>query len=237
MSEILVRCRNQDAQKKEFAMNCHRIFEYGLLVFYTALPVTAYSGASDSTSSDRKPGIGELRTDGKGIQQVWVVPGAFQMGTSDSEAAAVRDQNPPAFVVGELPSERPKHLVRITHGYWIDKYEVTYAAFQAFVADSGYCRTEYWSDEGKAWLAKQNPTAVPFATGREAANQPRVNITWYEAEAYAHWRGGRLPTEAEWEFAARSPHSFIYPWGNIYDTLKAKSRIFAMTRRVLQPAR
>lgn len=202
-------------------MNWTRRFKYGLMFLMTASSIVACNNADESTSSHQERAAGELRTDKKGIQQVWVVPDTFQMGTSDSEATAVRNQNPPAFVIGELPSEQPKHLVRITQGYWIDKYEITYGAFQAFADDSGYYKTEFWSDDGKAWLAEQNLTRLPFTTGREVANQPRVNVTWYEAEAYSHWRGGRLPTEAEWEFGARGPHSLIYPWGNTFDTLKA----------------
>jgi formylglycine-generating enzyme required for sulfatase activity len=164
---------------------------------------------------------GELRTDGKGIQQVWAAPDTFQMGTSEAEAAEIKALHPPAFVIGELPSEQPKHLVRLTTGYWIDKYEVTNAAFQTFVDDSGYYKQEFWSEEGKKWLHRQTVGNLPYHAGQLVPDCPRVNVTWYEAEAYATWRGGRLPTEAEWEFAARGPKSPIYPWGNTFDAAKA----------------
>ncbi|TVR20152.1 MAG: ergothioneine biosynthesis protein EgtB, partial [Anaerolineaceae bacterium] len=49
------------------------------------------------------------------------------------------------------------------------------------------------------------------------ANQPVVGVLWYEAMAYAEWRGCRLPTEAEWEYSARGPNSLIYPWGDEFD--------------------
>ena len=53
----------------------------------------------------------------------------------------------------------------------------------------------------------------PMLRGYDDPRQPRVKITWYEAQAYAAWRGGKLPTEAQWEWAARGPDSLRYPWG------------------------
>ncbi len=107
--------------------------------------------------------------------------------------------------------------MELTRGYWIDKYEVTNKAFQAFVEAGGYTTRSYWSEAGWAWLSRQSTGSLPrFCLGNIPEN-PAACITWYEAEAYAAWRGGRLPTEAEWEYAARGPQSLAYPWGNEFE--------------------
>ncbi len=160
---------------------------------------------------------GETRIDPQGIEQVWVPAGSFLMGTDD-----VTSLEPPSWAMRELESEQPEHEVRITRGYWIDKYEVTNAAFQAFVEGGGYLTEEYWSEEGWQWLGQQNIDRLPRqCISEEIPDHPRVCVTWYEAEAYSRWRGGRLPTEAEREYAARGPESLIYPWGNSFDSAKA----------------
>ena len=166
---------------------------------------------------------GTTRTDSKGIEQAWVPAGSFLMGTSDDEADAVRDLDPPFWVKGELRSEQPQHEVRLTSGFWIDKYEVTNSAFQAFVDDGGYLKQDYWSEDGRKWLEGKSSSSIPVscANEEEEPDHPRVCVTWYEAEAYARWRGGQLPTEAQWEYAARGPQSLIYPWGNTIDSSKA----------------
>ena len=163
------------------------------------------------------PDPGEIQMDAHGIEQVWVPSGSFRMGTADVSAL-----EPPYWAKRELESEQPQHEVFLSSGYWIDKYEVTNEAYQAFVDDNGYLTEEYWSEEGWTWLKQQNVEQLPIKCVQpEIADHPRVCVTWYEAEAYAHWRGGRLPTEAEWEYAARGPKSLVYPWGNIFDPHKA----------------
>jgi formylglycine-generating enzyme required for sulfatase activity len=160
---------------------------------------------------------GQERTDAFGIAQVWVPAGTFTMGTDAKAIAALTAKDPPAWVASEFPSEQPAHKVTLSHGYWIDQTEVTMAAFKAFVDAGGYANQALWSDDGWAWLATKDASRLPLHCNGDAPQLPRMCLTWFEAEAYTRWRGGRLPTEAEWEFAARGPKSTVYPWGNTFD--------------------
>ncbi len=128
----------------------------------------------------------------------------------------------PPWATIELPAEMPRHEVRISKGFWIDRCETTNREFRAFMDDKGYQTRENWSQKGWAWLQGQAAGSLPVkCVEDEAADRPRVCVTWYEAEAYAKWRKGRLPYEAEWEYAARGPESLLYPWGNEFDPAKA----------------
>ena len=165
--------------------------------------------------------VGQSRIDSRGIEQVWVPAGSFRMGTADAEIPGVKALNPPRFVLGELASEQPQHDVRITQGYWIDKYEVTNEAISAFVGDGGYRNRSHWTEAGWEWLAGKPVEKLPKDCEGNAPGNPAACVTWYEADAYARWRGGRLPSEAEWEFAARGSKSLVYPWGNVFDSNRA----------------
>jgi formylglycine-generating enzyme required for sulfatase activity len=88
--------------------------------------------------------------------------------------------------------ELPAHRVCISAPFWIDKYEVSQAQFRSF--DGRQERT-------------------PMFQGDDL---PLETVTWFEAQAYCTVRGGRLPSEAEWEYAARGPDSLTYPWGNTF---------------------
>jgi formylglycine-generating enzyme required for sulfatase activity len=119
---------------------------------------------------------------------VHVPAGDFCMGSRDSDASADND-------------EKPLHSVKLDE-FWIDKYEVTNADFAQFVEDTGY-----QTDAEKEGLSK---------TWRDAAedrdNHPVVYVSWNDAVAYCQWLGKRLPTEAEWEKAARGTDDRIWPW-------------------------
>ena len=164
---------------------------------------------------------GQPRTDLFGIEQVWVPAGTFTMGTDAKAIAALKAQSPPDWVTPEFPSEQPAHEVTLTKGYWIDRDEVTNKAFAAFVDAGGYTNEELWSTDGWTWLGGKDAARLPLHCQGDVPEHPRMCLTWFEAEAYAAWRGGRLPTEAEWEFAARGPDSKIYPWGDAFDRDRA----------------
>lgn len=153
------------------------------------------------------------RVDAHGIEQVWVPAGSFLRGSADIDSV-----DAPDWVRRIMPSEQPQHRVTISRGYWIDRYEVSNAAFAQFVAAGGYDNRTHWSEPGWRWLqVTRAETALPRECVEPLPNRPRVCVTWFEAEAYASWRGARLPTEAEWEYAARGPDSLIYPWGDDFD--------------------
>jgi formylglycine-generating enzyme required for sulfatase activity len=120
------------------------------------------------------------------------------------------------FVMGSDagdPEDAPAHQVDLP-AYEIDKFEVTNADFDAFVQATGHV-TDAEQAGKKSWRDS-------FGEGQE--NHPVVRVTWNDAVAYCAWLGKRLPSEAEWEKAARATEELRYPWGNEWDPAKANTK-------------
>ncbi len=118
-----------------------------------------------------------------------------------------------------------KIRVVIKHDYWIDQYPVTNQKYGEFVLGGGYGRPQYWSDDGWQWKMKHDVAAPEFWNDGtwNKPDHPVVGVSYFEAEAYATWVGKRLPTEQEWEKAARGEGGHQYPWGEEFDKDRCNS--------------
>jgi iron(II)-dependent oxidoreductase len=104
-------------------------------------------------------------------------------------------------------NERPRHEVRL-EPYWLDRTPVTVREFREFVEQGGYAKRKFWSEAG--WEARGSFKA-PMGFDEQEPDAPVTCVSWFEADAYARFRGARLPTEHELE-AARLPNAHVWEW-------------------------
>ena len=138
---------------------------------------------------------------------ILVPAGEFTMGTSDEEEQLVILQLG-GGELGDHPrwfsSEKPQQEVHVD-SFYIDKFEVTNADYQKFINATGHAAPRHWEN-------RKHPEGED--------NLPVVYVNWKAASAYCQWVGKRLPTEIEWEKAARGTDARIWPWGNEFDITK-----------------
>lgn len=118
---------------------------------------------------------------------------------------------------GEYAYQRGR--VRITKPYYLSRYPVTNSQYALFIKDGGYQAKKYWTEEGWLWITEQSIHEPLFRDHPRCncPNQPVVGVSWYEADAFSRWANGHLPTEVEWEVAARGQDGRDFPWGNNWE--------------------
>jgi len=136
---------------------------------------------------------------------VLIPAGKFLMGSSPKDGRV-------GFSVGV--DELPQHAVDLK-AYYIDRYEVTAKKYRKFIEATGR------KPPGDPRFPEIYPWAREGGVPKEFENNPVIYVSWNDAESYCEWAGRRLPTEAEWEKAARGTDGRIWPWGNIFDSQKA----------------
>lgn len=166
-------------------------------------PTEAPMATPTEEPTSEGPSLGDIWTrPADGMEMVYVPAGEFEMGSDDDEvddALATCSEVYGECQRDQFEDEQPAHTVALD-GFWIDRTEVTNAQYRLCV-EAGSC------DEPLLWdLEDFN---VP--------DQPVVFVDWHQANAYCEWAGGRLPIEAEWEYAARGPEGLVFPWGDAFD--------------------
>jgi serine/threonine-protein kinase len=162
-----------------------------------------------------------------GMTLVYIPAGDFLLGSANTDPGARED-------------EKPQERISLD-AFWMDQTEVTVDRFAQFVIETGY-QTD--AERGCCEGSHSKPGGLVYAPGADGAltttfveranwrlpdgpgveealpRRPVVQVTWNDAKKYCEWAGRRLPTEAEWDKAARGTNGLIYPWGNDFDGAK-----------------
>ncbi len=176
----------------------------GMAGFFVLLRASAPDGATPSaqpsaTQSPTPPSPPPAATCAKGA--ILIQPGTFYMGSDDRE---------------DFEFERPAHRVVLREAFCMDAFEVTVADYIA-VSDTGAAGPAGQTNDWRGITAAERQAFDPLCNVRapeDRARHPINCVTWDMAEAYCAAKRMRLPTEAEWEYAARGPDGRKYPWGD-----------------------
>ena len=196
----------------------------GLVKGESAGTTTIRATANDASgkSADRIVKVLPLTITKNGVNLVLIQKGTFTMGS-----AAIADATP--------------HKVTLTKSFYLSENEITNTQFCAFLNNKGVPNTGIWTVDGSPRTIVTNNPASPTNWGvmhngaqwvpqSGVANHPVIFVSWYGAKAYCEWAGGRLPTEAEWEYACRAGTTTDYYTGATLTTTQANYYVNATSK-------
>jgi formylglycine-generating enzyme required for sulfatase activity len=169
----------------------------------------------------------EKRRAEDGMIMVFIPEGEFVMGATTRRWDRMIRPWGGGHAWYHVPDQGPRHRVRLG-AFWIDRTEVTVDMFRTFVEETGWVTTAEREGGGRPYRAGPPDQEWPITEGVEwrhprdpdseaQGDHPVVHVSWNDAKAYCGWAGARLPTEAEWEKAARGTDERWYPWGEAFD--------------------
>ncbi len=162
---------------------------------FTPSPTATYTQTPAPPTAT--PGLGSVRINPvDAAPMVFVPAGDFEMGAAAQTGLDICQQYRDDCLLEDFADEGPAHTVSLD-AYWIYQLEVSNALYKVCV-EAGAC---------------SSPALTEFYNLEAYADHSVVYVTWYDAESYCQWAGGRLPSEAEWEKAARGTDGRTYPWG------------------------
>jgi len=160
-----------------------------------------------NTLSPAPEGLPHLLIDDFGVSMALVSAGSFEMGSDADDALAECKKFRDDCELSWYEDEEPVHIVTLDD-FYIDQYEVTNARYAECV-EAGVCDPP---SETSSY------TRSSYYNNADFANYPVIYVSWQDAQSYCQWRNARLPTEAEWEKAARGGlGGTLYPWGDVFD--------------------